>query len=102
MGILAEEIGVAIEKIDNWLGEPIVITCNEVTTVQLPHVLKHVQCISGADLVVFNPKTDDLHSDSLQTIPNEPHSLMVRPSSIKTHSPTSFEYNAWNALILQY
>ena len=35
-GILAEEFGVAIEKIDNWLGKPVVITCNEVTTVQLP------------------------------------------------------------------
>ena len=41
VGILAEEIGVAIEKIDNWLGKPIVITCSEVTTVQLPHVLEH-------------------------------------------------------------
>ena len=40
-GILAEEIGIAIEKIDNWLGKPVVITC-EVTTVQLPHVLKCV------------------------------------------------------------
>ena len=33
VGILAEEISVAIEKIDNWLGKPIVITCNEVTVV---------------------------------------------------------------------
>ena len=40
--ILAEEIGNAIEKIDNWLGKPIVTTCDEVTMVQLPHVLKHV------------------------------------------------------------
>ena len=39
-GILAEEIGIAIEKIDNWLGKPVVITCNEVTAVQLPHVCK--------------------------------------------------------------
>ena len=38
--ILAEEIGTAIERIDNWLGKPIVITCNEVTTAQLPHVLE--------------------------------------------------------------
>ena len=82
-GILAEEISVAIEKIDNWLGKPIVITCNEVTMVQLPYALEHVQCISGADLVVFNPKADDLYSDSLQTIPNEPHSLMVSPGPIK-------------------
>ena len=83
-GILAEEIGVTIEKIDNWLGKPIVITCNEVTTVQLPHVLQCVQHISRADLVVFNPKTDDLHSDLLQTIPNEPCSLMVSPAPLKS------------------
>ena len=38
-GILAEEIGVATEKIDNWLGKPVVITCNEVTVVQLSYVL---------------------------------------------------------------
>ena len=82
-GILAEEIGVAIEKIDNWLGKPVVITCNEVTTVQLPHVLECVQHISRADSVVFNHKTDDLHSDLLQTIPNEPCSWMVSPAPLK-------------------
>ena len=41
-GILAEEIRTAIEKINNCLGKPVIITCNEVTTVQLPHVLDHV------------------------------------------------------------
>ena len=40
MGILAEEIGTAIERIDNWLGKPVVIMCNEVTTAHLPHMLK--------------------------------------------------------------
>ena len=40
-GILAEEIGTAIERIDNWLGKPIVIMCNEVTATQLPYVLEH-------------------------------------------------------------
>ena len=83
-GILAEEIGIAIEKIDNWLGKPVVITCDEVTAVQLPHALKCVQCISGVDSVVFNPKTDDLHSDSSQTFLNEPHSLMTSPAPLKT------------------
>ena len=42
VGILAEGIGTAIEKIDNWLAKPVVITCDEVTTAQLPHVLDHV------------------------------------------------------------
>ena len=40
VGILAEEIGTAIERIDNWLGKPIVITCDEVTVAQLPYVLE--------------------------------------------------------------
>ena len=42
VGILAEETGTAIEKIDNWVGKPVVITCNEVTLAQLPHVLECV------------------------------------------------------------
>ena len=39
-GILAEEIGIAIERIDNWLGKPVVITCNGVTRAQLSRVLE--------------------------------------------------------------
>ena len=31
VGISADEIGTAIEKIDNWLGKPVVTTCDEVT-----------------------------------------------------------------------
>ena len=42
VGILAEEIGTAIEKIDNRLGKPVAITCDEVTPAQLPHVLECV------------------------------------------------------------
>ena len=38
--ILAEEIGAAIEKIKNWLGMLVVITCDEVTMAQLPNVLE--------------------------------------------------------------
>ena len=85
-GILAEEIGITIEKIDNWLGKPVVITCDEVTTVQLPQVLEHAQCISRADSVVFNPKTDDLHSESLQSVSNGPCSLMNSQIPLKTIS----------------
>ena len=39
VGILVKEIGTAIERIDNWLGKPIGIMCNEVTVAQLLHVL---------------------------------------------------------------
>ena len=41
VGILAEEIGTAIERMNNWLGKPVVITCDEVILAQLPHVLDH-------------------------------------------------------------
>ena len=34
-GILAEEIGSPIEKIGEWLGKSVVITCDEVTPAQL-------------------------------------------------------------------
>ena len=40
-GILAEEIGAVIEKINNWLGKPVVTTYDEVTVAQLPHPLEH-------------------------------------------------------------
>ena len=36
-GILAEEIGSAIENIEEWLGKPVVITCDDVTAIQLPN-----------------------------------------------------------------
>ena len=40
VGIMADEIRAAIEKIKNGLGKPVVITCIEVTTAQLPYVLE--------------------------------------------------------------
>ena len=52
-GILAEEIGAAIEKIENWLGKPEVITCNDIMVAQLPHVLECVQRIMGLESVVL-------------------------------------------------
>ena len=73
-GILAEEIGTAIERIDNWLGKPVGITCNEVTTAQFPHVFDHARQISGVELVVFNDKMDNLHSDSFQNVQSGHHS----------------------------
>ena len=62
--ILAEEIGAAVEKIENWLGKTVVITCDEVTTTQLPQVIELAWHTTGVDSVVFNTKIDDMHSDS--------------------------------------
>ena len=35
-------------------------------------------------MVAFNPKTDDLHSESLQSVPNGTCSLMTSPVPLKT------------------
>ena len=82
VGILAEEIGTVIERIDNWLGKSVVIMCNEVTVAQLPHVFKHAGHISGVDSVDFNHRTDDLHSDSLQSVHNGHHSPVTSPVAL--------------------
>ena len=82
VGILAEEIGTAIERINNWLGKPIVIMYNEVTAVQLPHMLKCAQHMNGVELVVFNHRMDDLHSDSLQSVHSVHCSKVTSPVAL--------------------
>ena len=63
-GIQAEDIGSGIEKINEWLGKPVVITCDEVTAVQLPHVIKCAHHTIGVESVVFNTGLDEMRSDS--------------------------------------
>ena len=82
VGILAEEIGTAIEEINNWLGRPVVIACNEITVAQLAHVLDHAQHTAGVELVVFNHRTDDLHSDSLQSVQSGNCSQVASPAAL--------------------
>ena len=57
-GIQADDIGSAIEKINEWLGKPVVITCDEVTAVQLPQVIEHACHTTGVESVVFNTRLD--------------------------------------------
>ena len=87
-GIMADEIGAAIEKIKNWLGKLVVITCDEVTLAQLPHVLECMQCITGIESVVFNNRMDDLHSDSLQSVQNGYCSTAASPAALGASGPT--------------
>ena len=91
VGILAKEIGNAIEKIDNWLGKLVVITCNEVTPAQLPHVLKHVQCTVGVESVVFNHRMDNLHSDLLQSAQSGYHNNVASPAMLGAKGPTTLK-----------
>ena len=63
-GILAEEILSAFEKIDEWLGKPVVITCDEVTAAQLPPVIECACHTTRVESVVFNISLDEIKSDS--------------------------------------
>ena len=84
-GILAEEIGTAIEKIDEWLGKPVVITCEEVTIAQIPQA---VECAchhtTGTESVVFNTRLDEMKSDSNPSV----HSYAGGPSVQGVSGPT--------------
>ena len=79
-GILAEEIGFAIEKIDEWLGEPVIIMCDEVTAVQLPQVIEHACHTMGVESVVFNTGVDSMRSDSNPNVHSGYHSCLDDPA----------------------
>ena len=68
LGILADDLGFAIEKINKWLGKPVVITCDEVTAVQLPQVLVWACHTTGVESVVFNIGLDELQTESIPSI----------------------------------
>ena len=59
-GMLADDIGSAIEKVDKWLGKPEVIACDEVTAAQLPQVLEQAHCTTGVETVVVNTWLDEI------------------------------------------
>ena len=46
------------------MGKSVVITCDEVTVVQLPQVIEHAHYTTGVDSVVFNTRIEGLRSDS--------------------------------------
>ena len=59
-GMLADKIGSAVEKIEDWLGKPVVITCDEVTTTQLSQVIECAWHIMGVESVLFNTRVDNM------------------------------------------
>ena len=67
-GILTEDIDSAIEKINEWLGKPVVITCDEVTATQLPQVLEHVCHTTGVESIVFNMVLDEIQTESIPSV----------------------------------
>ena len=87
-GILADEIRPAVEKIEDRLGKPVVITCDEVTTTQFPQVIEHVQHTTGVDLVVFNTRMDYMHSNSNQSVQSGYHHYAGSPAVLGASGTT--------------
>ena len=82
------DIGPAIEKIGEWLCKPLVITCDEVTTVQLPQVIEHVCHTTGVESVVFNTRLDDMRTNS--SVHSEIAQLCKWPSCAGGHQVPLF------------
>ena len=87
-GILADEIGSAVEKIGDWLGKPVVIICDEVTPAQLPLVIEHAQQIRGVESVVFNNWVDDMQSDSIYSVQSGYHNYVGSPAVLEASGTT--------------
>ena len=87
-GIWAEDIGSAIEKINKWMGKPVVITCDEVTAVQLPQVIEHVCHTTGVGSVVFNTGVDEMRSDSNPSVHSGYHSYAGSPAVLGSSGTT--------------
>ena len=80
-GILAEDIGTTIEKINDWLGKPVVITCDEVTATQLPQALEHACHTPRVESVVFNTGLDDeIQTESIPSVCSGYQSYAGRPA----------------------
>ena len=94
--ILAEDIGSSIERIDEWLGKPVVITCDEVTATQLPQVLECVHHTTGVESVVFNTRLDEMRTDSNPSIHSGYHSYV---GHLVSHS--LIKYQAYHASVVQ-
>ena len=71
-----------------WLGKPVVITCDEVTTAQLPQVIQHACHITGVESVVFNTRLDEMKSDSKPSVHS--YAAMNGDPSVQEVSGTTF------------
>ena len=87
-GILAEDIGSAIETINEWLGKPVVITCDKVTAAQLPQVIEHVCHTTGVESVVFNTGLDEIRTDLNPSVHSQYHSYVGNPAVLGASGTT--------------
>ena len=57
-----------------------IITCDEVTAIQLPQVIEHVCHTTGVESAVFNTRVDDMRSDSNPSVHSGYHSYAGGPA----------------------
>ena len=88
-GILAEDIGSAIVKINEQFGKPVVITCDEGPAAQLPQVIECVWSTTGVESVVFNTRLDEMRTDSNPSINSGYHGYAGSPA-VSGASGTTF------------
>ena len=70
------------------MGKPVVITCDEVTTDQLPQVIEHVHHTTGLESVVFNTRIGNMLSDSNQSAQSGYHSYVGGPAVLEASGIT--------------
>ena len=73
-------LGLLLKKIDEWLDKPVIITCDEVTTAQLPQVIEHMHHTTGVESVVCNTRIGNMQSDSNQSVQSRYHSYAGSPT----------------------
>ena len=57
-----------IEKIDNWFGKPVVITCDEVTAAHFHQVLEWAHHTTRVESILFNTGLDEMQSESIPNV----------------------------------
>ena len=65
-----------------------IITCDEVATTLLPQMIKCAWHTTGVDLVVFNIRRYDMHSDSNQSVQCGYHHYVGGPAVLGTSGTT--------------
>ena len=86
--VLADDIGSAIEKIDKWLGKPVVITSDEVTAAKLPQVLEQAHHTTGFESIVFNMRLNKMQNVSIPSVCSGYQSYAGSPAVLGASSTT--------------
>ena len=77
---MVEDIGSAIEKINEWLSKPVVITCNLVKATPFPQVLECAHGSTVVEYIVFNIGPDEVQPESTPIVCSGYQSYVGNPA----------------------